>query len=198
MLVAMNPHAHSRALRHAASNVLHHAAAPASHADTNSASNHSSGHRESRTGDERIHKLMISVEQACTSDVATVNVGAELFWSRACAVDDSAADPTAPRELDRIAHASLAEAVSAFTIGALLLDRYALEQRLYLDIRSKAADWGLAVDAVAIREVSIPATLQFDNETRLVIALKQRVMQHRADRTLRTSESLLAREKDEM
>ncbi|KQW66184.1 MULTISPECIES: SPFH domain-containing protein [unclassified Methylibium] len=197
MLIAMNIPENSRALRHAGSNVLRQAAGQASHADTSSAWNHSSGHRESQSGEERIHKLVIAVEQACTSDVATVNVGAELFWSRARAVDDSAADPTAPRELDRIAHASLAEAVSASTIGALLLDRHALEQRLYLDVRSKAADWGLAVSAVAVREVTIPAILQFDNETRLVIALKQRVMQHRADRTLHAVGLSSAPAKDE-
>ncbi|MDP1789489.1 MAG: hypothetical protein Q8L12_02860 [Methylibium sp.] len=131
--------------------------------------------------------MVIALEQACTSDAAMVDVGAEVFWSHARA--DAPEDPTAPRELDRNAHASLAETVGAATIGALLLDRHALEQHLYLDIRSKAADWGLAVSAVAIREVKIPASLQFDNETRLVIALKQRVIRHRADRARHASDS---------
>lgn len=147
------------------------------------------GPRESELGEERIRKLVIALEQACTSDAAMVNVGAEVFWSRARTDADSPEDPTGPRELDRIAHASLAETVGAATIGALLLGRYALEQQLYLDIRSKAADWGLAVSAVAIREVKIPGSLQFDNETRLVIALKQRVMQHRADGARPASDS---------
>lgn len=166
------------------SKVSPHAAGPDSRADARSPWIHRPGLRGSELGEDRLHRLVITVEQASTSDAAMVNVGAEVFWSGERAGADSPDDPAAPRELGRIAQASLAETVDTSTIGALLLDRYAMEQRLYLDIRSKAADWGLAVSAVAIREVTIPESLQFDNETRLVIALRQRVMQHRAEKAL--------------
>ncbi|WP_428414958.1 hypothetical protein [Methylibium sp.] len=176
------------------SNVSPHAAFTKYHADARAPWIAPPGLRESDLGEERICKLVIALEQARTSDAAMVDVGAEVFWSRARA--DAPEDPTPPRELDRIARASLMETVCVTTIGALLLDRYALEQRLYLDIRSKAADWGLAVSAVAIREVKIPASLQFDNETRLVIALKQRVIRHRADRARHAMDSACDPAKD--
>lgn len=189
-----NPYGSLVLRQDAVSNVSPHAAGTGYHADLRSPCLPSPGGRDSESGEERICKLAIAVEQACTSDAATVNVGAEVFWSRA---RDRTDDPEALRELGRFAQASLAEAVGASTIGALLLDRYALEQRLFLDIRSKATDWGLAVSAVAIREVKIPASLQFDNETRLVIALRHRVMQRRADGALHAVDSPSSPAKDE-
>ena len=110
--------------------------------------------------DQRIQTTAFSAEQALTRDTVPVNVEAVVFWH----VHDSqkaALNITNYREaVDRVSQTSLREMIGASMLAALLSERQAADEFLRAEIARKTADWGVSVNSVEIRDVTIPEALQ--------------------------------------
>jgi regulator of protease activity HflC (stomatin/prohibitin superfamily) len=110
--------------------------------------------------DQRIQTTAFSAEQALTRDTVPVNVEAVVFWH----VHDAqraALNITNYREaVDRVSQTSLREMIGASMLAALLSERQAADEFLRAEIARKTADWGVSVNSVEIRDVTIPEALR--------------------------------------
>jgi regulator of protease activity HflC (stomatin/prohibitin superfamily) len=110
--------------------------------------------------DERIQTTAFSAEQALTRDTVPVNIDAIIFWqvhdARAAALEITDYNTA----IDRIAQTSLREMIGASMLSALLSELKSADDSLRTEIGRKTAAWGISVNAVEIRDVSIPAALQ--------------------------------------
>src|SRR6266568_839564 len=110
--------------------------------------------------DERIQTTAFAAEQALTKDTVPVNVDAIIFWLVHDA-QKAALNITNYREaIDRVAQTSLREMIGASMLAALLSERQAADEVLRAEISRKTADWGVSVNSVEIRDVTIPEALQ--------------------------------------
>jgi regulator of protease activity HflC (stomatin/prohibitin superfamily) len=110
--------------------------------------------------DLRIQTANVTAEQALTRDTVAVGVDAIVFWQ---VVDPRAAAINIvnyAQAIERVAQTSLREQIGATELSRLLSERHAVDTALQATIAAKTADWGVAVRAVEIRDVSIPAALQ--------------------------------------
>ncbi|HEY2179719.1 MAG TPA: slipin family protein [Caulobacteraceae bacterium] len=110
--------------------------------------------------DERIQTTAFSAEQALTRDTVPVNIDAIIFWqvhdARAAALEIT----DYRTAIDRIAQTSLREMIGASMLSALLSELKSADDSLRTEIGRKTEAWGISVNAVEIRDVSIPAALQ--------------------------------------
>jgi regulator of protease activity HflC (stomatin/prohibitin superfamily) len=110
--------------------------------------------------DLRIQTTNITAEQALTRDTVAVGVDAIVFWQvddpRAAAIN--IADYA--QAIDRVSQTSLREMIGATELSRLLTDRHTADKALRDAIAAKTKSWGVAVRAVEIRDVAIPAGLQ--------------------------------------
>ncbi len=110
--------------------------------------------------DMRIQTINITAEQALTRDTVAVGVDAIVFWqvedARAAAVNIV----NVFEAIERVSQTSLREMIGATDLGRLLTDRHTADAALRETIAAKTRDWGVAVRAVEIRDVAIPAALQ--------------------------------------
>ncbi|HXU99704.1 MAG TPA: slipin family protein [Caulobacteraceae bacterium] len=110
--------------------------------------------------DERIQTTAFSAEQALTRDTVPVNIDAIIFWqvhdARAAALEIT----DYRTAIDRIAQTSLREMIGASMLSALLSELKSADDALRTEIGRKTRAWGISVNAVEIRDVSIPAALQ--------------------------------------
>jgi regulator of protease activity HflC (stomatin/prohibitin superfamily) len=108
----------------------------------------------------RIQTINITAEQALTRDTVAVGVDAIVFWqvedARAAAVNIV----NVFEAIERVSQTSLREMIGATDLGRLLTDRHTADAALRETIAAKTRDWGVAVRAVEIRDVAIPAALQ--------------------------------------
>src|SRR5262249_43383056 len=110
--------------------------------------------------DGRIQTTAFSAEQALTRDTVPVNVDSIIFWHVHDA-QKAALNITNYREaIDRVAQTSLREMIGASMLAALLSERQAADEFLRGEIARKTADWGVSVNSVEIRDVTIPEALQ--------------------------------------
>jgi regulator of protease activity HflC (stomatin/prohibitin superfamily) len=110
--------------------------------------------------DQRIQTTAFSAEQALTRDTVPVNVEAVVFWHVHDA-QKAALNITNYREaVDRVSQTSLREMIGASMLAALLSERQAADEFLRAEIARKTADWGVSVNSVEIRDVTIPEALQ--------------------------------------
>jgi regulator of protease activity HflC (stomatin/prohibitin superfamily) len=110
--------------------------------------------------DQRIQTTAFSAEQALTRDTVPVNVEAVVFWHVHDA-QKAALNITNYREaVDRVSQTSLREMIGASMLAALLSERQAADEFLRAEIARKTADWGISVNSVEIRDVTIPEALQ--------------------------------------
>ncbi len=110
--------------------------------------------------DLRIQTANITAEQALTRDTVAVGVDAIIFWqvedARAAAINIV----NYAQAIERVAQTSLREMIGSIDLGKLLTDRHTADEALRQTITAKTRDWGVAVRAVEIRDVAIPAALQ--------------------------------------
>jgi len=87
-------------------------------------------------------------------------VDAIVFWQ----VDDAKAAAVNivnyAEAIERVSQTSLREMIGATALSRLLSDRHTADLALRQTIAAKTRDWGVAVRAVEIRDVAIPAVLQ--------------------------------------
>jgi regulator of protease activity HflC (stomatin/prohibitin superfamily) len=110
--------------------------------------------------DMRIQTINITAEQALTRDTVAVGVDAIVFWqiedARAAAINIVNVDEA----IERVSQTSLREMIGATDLSHLLSDRKTADTALRETIAAKTKSWGVAVRAVEIRDVAIPAALQ--------------------------------------
>jgi regulator of protease activity HflC (stomatin/prohibitin superfamily) len=110
--------------------------------------------------DLRIQTINITAEQALTRDTVAVGVDAIVFWQ----VDDARAAAVnivnVHEAIERVSQTSLREMIGATELSRLLSDRHTADIALRETIAAKTKSWGVAVRAVEIRDVAIPAALQ--------------------------------------
>jgi regulator of protease activity HflC (stomatin/prohibitin superfamily) len=110
--------------------------------------------------DLRIQTINITAEQALTRDTVAVGVDAIVFWQ----VDDARAAAinivNVHEAIERVSQTSLREMIGATDLSRLLSDRHTADVALRETIAVKTKSWGVAVRAVEIRDVAIPAALQ--------------------------------------
>jgi len=110
--------------------------------------------------DMRIQTINITAEQALTRDTVAVGVDAIVFWqiedARAAAINIVNVDEA----IERVSQTSLREMIGATDLSHLLSDRHTADLALRETIAAKTKSWGVAVRAVEIRDVAIPAALQ--------------------------------------
>lgn len=110
--------------------------------------------------DLRIQTINITAEQALTRDTVAVGVDAIVFWQ----VDDARAAAinivNVHEAIERVSQTSLREMIGATELSRLLSDRHTADVALRETIATKTKSWGVAVRAVEIRDVAIPAALQ--------------------------------------
>ena len=110
--------------------------------------------------DQRTIATPFYAERTLTADLVPVTVDAVLFWvvwdvEKACTeVEDYYA------AIGFLAQTALREAVGRSTVAEVALRRDQLDQEIEADIEKKAADWGLDVIAVKVRDIVIPEALQ--------------------------------------
>jgi regulator of protease activity HflC (stomatin/prohibitin superfamily) len=112
------------------------------------------------TIDLRIQTINITAEQALTRDTVAVGVDAIVFWQ----VEDAKAAAinivNVNEAIERVSQTSLREMIGATELSRLLSDRHTADLALRETIAAKTKSWGVAVRAVEIRDVAIPAALQ--------------------------------------
>ena len=110
--------------------------------------------------DLRIQTISITTEKTLTRDTSPVDVDAIVFWK----VHDALLAITALRDyataVSLVAQTSLREVIGASDLGVLLEDRRRIDEWLREAIAAKTTAWGITVQAVEIRDVTLPASLQ--------------------------------------
>jgi regulator of protease activity HflC (stomatin/prohibitin superfamily) len=110
--------------------------------------------------DERIQTSAFNAEQALTRDTVPVNVDAIIFW-RVHDARAAALEITDYRSaIDRVAQTTLREMIGGSMLSALLSELKSADDLLRSEIGQKTQAWGITVNAVEIRDVSIPEALQ--------------------------------------
>jgi len=110
--------------------------------------------------DLRIQTTNITAEQALTKDTVAVGVDAIVFWQVADARAAAINIVNYAEAIERVSQTSLREMIGATELSRLLSDRKTADAALRETIAAKTLDWGVAVRAVEIRDVAIPAVLQ--------------------------------------
>jgi len=110
--------------------------------------------------DECIQTTAFGAQSALTKDTVPVNVDAVVFWHVHNA-QQAALNITNYREaIDRVAQTTLRDMIGTSMLAALLSERLAADDHLRSEIGRKTADWGISVNSVEMRDVTIPAALQ--------------------------------------
>jgi len=110
--------------------------------------------------DERIQTTAFNAEQALTRDTVPVNVDAIIFWRVHNSERAALAITNYRQAIERVAQSTLRETIGSSMLAALLSDRQTADVHLRDVIAQKTEDWGIAVNAVEIRDVAIPEALQ--------------------------------------
>lgn len=110
--------------------------------------------------DQRTIATPFFAEKTLTADLVPVNIDAVLFWvvwdaEKACTeVEDYYA------AVSFLAQTALREAVGRSTVAEVALRRDQLDQEIKADIEKEAADWGVDIISVKVRDIVIPDELQ--------------------------------------
>ena len=110
--------------------------------------------------DQRIQTTQINAERALTRDTVPVNVDAIIFWQVHDAERAALEIAQYRQAIEQVAQTSMREMIGASPLSTLLSERRQADELLKNEIGRKAAEWGVAVISVEIRDVAIPPTLQ--------------------------------------
>ncbi|GLR68353.1 membrane protein [Acidocella aquatica] len=109
--------------------------------------------------DTRRQSTRISAEDTLTADAVSVTMDSIMFW-RVSDVKRAATELTDYRNMiAQIAQTSLREVISATTLGDILSNREAMDEKLRAYITKKSDGWGIGDISVEIRDVKIPPEL---------------------------------------
>lgn len=110
--------------------------------------------------DQRIVATPFYAEKTLTADLVPVNIDAVLYWmvrdaEQACTeVEDYYA------AVSLLAHSALRDAVGRSTVAEVALRRDQLDVEIKNDIEKQAAEWGIDIISVKVRDIVLPDELQ--------------------------------------
>ncbi len=110
--------------------------------------------------DTRLRTTQFIAERTLTKDTVPVDVDAIIFWTVTDAKRSALEVVNYGEAIAWAAQTSLREMIGAADLAMLLSNRKAMDQELRNTIHAKAADWGIDVRSVEIRDVKIPVALQ--------------------------------------
>jgi regulator of protease activity HflC (stomatin/prohibitin superfamily) len=113
-----------------------------------------------RSIDQRMITTSFAAEQTLTMDTVPVNVDAVLFW---VVVDPEKAAlevQNYPAAVSWAAQTALRDIIGRTSLANLLRGREKIEQDLQTLIDQRSTPWGVTVQAVEMRDIVIPSSLQ--------------------------------------
>jgi regulator of protease activity HflC (stomatin/prohibitin superfamily) len=110
--------------------------------------------------DQRVITTPFAAEETLTSDTVPVNVDAVLFWMVHDPERAALEVQNYPQAVSWAAQTALRDIIGRTSLSDLLRGRERIEDELQDLIDQRCMPWGIAVQAVEMRDVVIPATLQ--------------------------------------
>ena len=110
--------------------------------------------------DQRVITSPFAAEETLTSDTVPVNVDAVLFWMVHDAERAALEVQNYPQAVSWAAQTALRDIIGRTSLADLLHGRERIETELQELIDNRCMPWGVAVQAVEMRDIIIPATLQ--------------------------------------
>ena len=113
-----------------------------------------------RSIDQRMITTAFAAEQTLTSDTVPVNVDAVLFWMVYDPEKAALEVQSYPTAVSWAAQTGLRDIIGRTSLADLLRGREKIEQELQLLIDQRSTPWGITVQAVEMRDIVIPSSLQ--------------------------------------
>jgi regulator of protease activity HflC (stomatin/prohibitin superfamily) len=110
--------------------------------------------------DQRVITSPFAAEETLTSDTVPVNVDAVLFWAAHDPEQAALEVQNYPQAVSWAAQTALRDIIGRTSLSDLLRGRERIEDELQELIDQRCMPWGIAVQAVEMRDVVIPANLQ--------------------------------------
>ena len=113
-----------------------------------------------RSIDQRMITTAFAAEQTLTSDTVPVNVDAVLFWVVHDPEKAALEVQNYPVAVSWAAQTALRDIIGRTSLADLLRGREKIEQDLQALIDQRSTPWGVSVQAVEMRDIVIPSSLQ--------------------------------------
>jgi regulator of protease activity HflC (stomatin/prohibitin superfamily) len=113
-----------------------------------------------RSIDQRMITTAFAAEQTLTSDTVPVNVDAVLFWVVHDPEKAALEVQNYPAAVSWAAQTGLRDIIGRTSLADLLRGREKIEHDLQLLIDQRSTPWGITVQAVEMRDIVIPSSLQ--------------------------------------
>lgn len=113
-----------------------------------------------RSIDQRMITTAFAAEQTLTMDTVPVNVDAVLFWVVHDPEKAALEVQNYPAAVSWAAQTGLRDIIGRTSLADLLRGREKIEQELQLLIDQRSTPWGITVQAVEMRDIVIPSSLQ--------------------------------------
>jgi regulator of protease activity HflC (stomatin/prohibitin superfamily) len=113
-----------------------------------------------RSIDQRMITTAFAAEQTLTSDTVPVNVDAVLFWVVHDPEKAALEVQNYPAAVSWAAQTGLRDIIGRTSLADLLRGREKIEHELQLLIDERSTPWGITVQAVEMRDIVIPSSLQ--------------------------------------
>jgi regulator of protease activity HflC (stomatin/prohibitin superfamily) len=113
-----------------------------------------------RSVDQRMITTAFAAEQTLTSDTVPVNVDAVLFWVVHDPEKAALEVQNYPAAISWAAQTGLRDIIGRTSLADLLRGREKIEHELQLLIDQRSTPWGITVQAVEMRDIVIPSSLQ--------------------------------------
>jgi regulator of protease activity HflC (stomatin/prohibitin superfamily) len=110
--------------------------------------------------DQRVITTAFAAEETLTSDTVPVNVDAVLFWMVHDPEKAALEVQNYPQAVSWAAQTGLRDIIGRTSLSDLLRGRDRIESELQELIDQRAMPWGITVQAVEMRDIVIPTTLQ--------------------------------------
>jgi regulator of protease activity HflC (stomatin/prohibitin superfamily) len=110
--------------------------------------------------DQRVITTPFAAEETLTSDTVPVNVDAVLFWMVHNPERAALEVQNYPQAVSWAAQTALRDIIGRTSLADLLHGRERIESELQDLIDARCMPWGIAVQAVEMRDIIIPASLQ--------------------------------------
>ena len=113
-----------------------------------------------RVIDQRVITTSFAAEQTLTMDTVPVNVDAVLFWMVHDAQKAALEVQDYPQAVSWASQTALRDIIGRTSLSELLRGREHVEEELQKLIDGRSTPWGVTVQAVEMRDIVIPASLQ--------------------------------------
>lgn len=110
--------------------------------------------------DRRVRTTGFAAEKTLTADTVPVDVDAVLFWTVTDPMKAALEVEDFEEAVAWAAQTALRDIIGKTELGPMLIGRETLDAEMQTLIGTRTASWGISVQSVEIRDVSIPANLE--------------------------------------